>query len=366
MRSADVLIIGAGIAGASVAYELAPFVRVILLERESQPGYHTTGRSAAVFSPTDGNRVVRALTSASRSFYEAHAGGLAAQPVLARRGELIVAREDQLAALEAYHAAAAGQVQALQRLDRQQARDRVPILRADYVAGAIHDPGTMDLDVAAIHQGYLQGFRAHGGELISDAGVTAIAPDGPPWQVGTRAGSFAAAVLVDAAGARADELAQMAGIAPLGLVPKRRTVILIEPSVDVDPAWPVVFDVSEQFYFKPESGQLLGSPADQTPMPPCEVQPDELDIAMAIDRIERAAEIEVRRISHKWAGLRTFAADNAPVVGMDDRSRAFSGSPAKAATASRPHPPWRARPRGCWSTACCRTISWRRASRPRT
>jgi D-arginine dehydrogenase len=318
MPTADVLIIGAGIAGASMAYELAPFARVVLLERERQPGYHTTGRSAAVFSPSDGNRVIRALTSASRGFYEARAGGLAAQPVLAPRGELIVAREDQLAALDAYHAATIGQVPALQRLDPQHARAKVPILRADYLAGAIHDPGTMDLDVAAIHQGYLSGFRAHGGQLVTDAGVTAIVTEAPPWHVETRSGTFVAAVLVDAAGAWADELAAMAGIAPLGLVPKRRTAILMDSSIEVDPAWPVVFDVGEQFYFKPESGQLLGSPADQTPMAPCDVQPDELDIATAVDRIERAAALEVRRVTHRWAGLRTFAADNTPVVGMDE------------------------------------------------
>jgi D-arginine dehydrogenase len=318
MPTADVLIIGAGIAGASIAYELAPFARVVLLERERQPGYHTTGRSAAVFSPSDGNRVIRALTSASRGFYEARAGGLAAQPVLAPRGELIVAREDQMAALDAWYVATIGQVPALQRLDPQQARAKVPILRADYLAGAIHDPGTMDLDVAAIHQGYLSGFRARGGELVTDAGVTAIVTDTPPWQVETRSGTFEAAVLVDAAGAWADELAAMAGIAPLGLVPKRRTAILMDSSIEVDPAWPVVFDVGEQFYFKPESGQLLGSPADQTPMAPCDVQPDELDIATAVDRIERAAALEVRRVTHKWAGLRTFAADNTPVVGMDE------------------------------------------------
>ena len=323
MRSTDILIIGGGIAGASAAYELAPFARVILLERESQPGYHTTGRSAAVFSPTDGSRAIRALTSASRDFYEAQAGGLAARPVLAPRGELIVAREDQLVALDAYHAAASGQVQALERLDGQQAHDRVPILRADYVAGAIYDPGTMDLDVAAIHQGYLKGFRARGGELMTDAGVTAIAPDEPPWRVETRAGRVSAAVLVDAAGAWADELAALAGATPLGLVPKRRTAIIVDSPSQLDPAWPIVFDVGEQFYFKPESGQLLASPADQTAMPPCDVQPDEIDIATAVDRIERATAIEVRRISHKWAGLRTFATDNTPVVGMDDRCPGF-------------------------------------------
>jgi D-arginine dehydrogenase len=317
MPTTDVLVIGAGIAGASVAYELVPFARVILLERERQPGYHTTGRSAAVFSPTDGNRVIRALTSASRAFYEARAGGLAEQPVMTPRGELIIAREDQMAALDAYHAASIGQVSALQRLDSHQACEKVPILRADYIAGAIHDPGTMDLDVAAIHQGYLKGMRSRGGTLITDAEVAAIAPDGPPWQVETRNATYQAAVLVDAAGAWADQLAAMAGVRPLGLVPKRRTAILMEPSAAADPAWPIVFDVGEQFYFKPESGQLLGSPADQTPMPPCDVQPDELDIALAVDRIERATTIDVRRITHKWAGLRTFAADSTPVVGMD-------------------------------------------------
>ncbi|MGH6915798.1 MAG: NAD(P)/FAD-dependent oxidoreductase, partial [Geminicoccales bacterium] len=155
MLTADVLIVGAGIAGASMAYELAAFARVILLERESQPGYHTTGRSAAVFSSSDGNRVIRALSRASRDFYQARAGGLAENPVLSPRGELIVAREDQMVALDAWYAETRAQLPDLERLDRQQVQGKVPALRADYVAGALHDPGTMDLDVAAIHQGYL-------------------------------------------------------------------------------------------------------------------------------------------------------------------------------------------------------------------
>ena len=312
MLTTDILIIGAGIAGASLAYELAPFARVTLLERESQPGYHTTGRSAAMFSPTDGNRVIQALTRASRDFYLARA--LAAQPVLTPRGELIVAREDQLAALDAY--ARTSQVAGLERFDRQQVLARLPILRPD-IAAALHDPNTMDLDVAAVHQGYLGGFRARGGTLVTDAEVTAIAADTAPWQVETGAGRFEAAVLVDAAGAWADELAVMAGIAPLGLVPRRRTMLVMETGTPIDPAWPAVFDVDEQFFFKPESGHLQGSPADQTPMAPCDVQPDELDIATAVDRIERATTLEVRRVRHKWAGLRTFAADRTPVVGAD-------------------------------------------------
>ena len=201
---------------------------------------------------------------------------------------------------------------------------------------------------------------------MTDAGVTAIAPDGPPWQVETRAGSFAAVVLVDAAGAWADELAAMAGASPLGLVPKRRTAMVIESSIEVDPAWPLVFDVGEQFYLKPEAGQLLGSPADQTPMPSCDVQPDELDIATAVDRIEHAAAIEVRRIRHKWAGFRTFAADHTPVVGMDDLRPGFfwlagqggygiQTAPAMARAAAR-----------LLVDGVLPEISWRWASRPRT
>jgi D-arginine dehydrogenase len=314
MPTTDILIVGAGIAGASLAYELAPFARVTLLERESQPGYHTTGRSAAMFSPSDGNRVIQALTRASRDFYQAHAG-LAAQPVLTPRGELIIARENRLAALDAY-AATTAEVPGLERLDRQQVLARLPILRPN-IAAALYDPGTMDLDVAAIHQGYLKGFRTRGGALVTDAGVTAIATGAAPWQVETTAGRFEAAVLVDAAGAWADELAALAGIAPLGLEPRRRTMLLMETATPIDPAWPAVFDVGEEFFFKPETGQLQGSPADQTPMAPCDVQPDELDIATAVDRIERATTLEVRRVRHKWAGLRTFAADRTPVVGPD-------------------------------------------------
>ena len=317
------MIVGGGIAGASAAYEIAPFAKVILLERESQPGYHTTGRSAAVFAPAYGNRVIRALTAASHAFYRERAGGLANHPVLAPRGALFVGREDQLTMLDALQAEISAEVPGLGRLDGQQLLARVPVLRADYGAGGLYDLTSMDMDVAAIHQGYLRAFRARGGQVVTDAEVSAIKTDPPPWRVETRAGSFEAAVLVDAAGAWADQLAEMAGVAPLGLAPKRRTAILFEPSIDPDPAWPVVIDADEEFYFKPESGLLLGSPADETPVPPCDVQPEELDVAIAIDRIERAASFRVTHVRRKWAGLRTFAPDKTPVVGMDESMPGF-------------------------------------------
>jgi D-arginine dehydrogenase len=313
----------AGIAGASAAYEIAPFAKVVLLERESQPGYHTTGRSAAVFAPAYGNRVIRALTAASHAFYRERAGGLAERPVLAPRGALFVGRADQRATLDLLHAEAGTEVRDLERLDRDQMLARVPALDPEYVTGGLYDPTSMDLDVAAIHQGYLKGFRARGGTVVTDAEVQAIGGAGAPWRVETRAGPFEAAMLVDAAGAWADQLATMAGVAPLGLVSKRRTALLLEPSVAPDPAWPAVIDADEQFYFKPESGLLLGSPADETPMPPCDVQPEELDVAIAIDRIERAVSFRVRHVRRKWAGLRTFAPDRSPVVGMEESAPGF-------------------------------------------
>jgi D-arginine dehydrogenase len=323
MPSCDVLVIGAGIAGAAAAYEIAPFARVVLLERESQPGYHTTGRSAAVFAPAYGNRVIRALTAASRRFYDERVGGLVDRAVLAARGGLIIGRADQTGALERLYAETAPQVRGLERLGPQQLLERLPVLRPDYVAAGIYDPSAMDLDVAAIHQAYLKGFRARGGQLVTDAEVTRIATETAPWRVETRAGRFEAAVLVDAAGAWADELAALAGVAPLGLVPKRRTAFLFEPLVPVDRRWPAVIDAEEQFYFKPESGLLLGSPADETPMSPCDVQPEELDVAIAVDRIERASRCRVHRVARRWAGLRTFAADKTPVVGMEETVPGF-------------------------------------------
>jgi D-arginine dehydrogenase len=323
MPSCDVLVIGAGIAGASAAYEIAPFARVILLERENQPGYHATGRSAALFAPAYGNRVIRALTAASRRFYDQRAGGLAEQAVLAPRGSLVIGRADQTGVLDQLYAEAAPQQGGLERLDPQQLLERLPVLRPDYVAAGIYDPNVMDLDVAAIHQAYLKGFRARGGQLVTDAEVTRVATQSAPWRVETRAGRFEAAVLVDAAGAWADQLAVLAGIAPLGLVPKRRTAFLFDPSVAIDRHWPAVIDAEEQFYFKPESGLLLGSPADETPMPPCDVQPEELDVARAIDRIERATRCRVHRVLRRWAGLRTFAADQTPVVGMEESEPGF-------------------------------------------
>ena len=329
VERADFLVIGAGMAGASAAYELASHGSVIVLERESQPGYHSTGRSAALYTQTYGHPVVRALTVASWDFYTRPPEGFSDHPLLTPRGVLLIGRADQTAALDRDFAEGRRLTPSVQRLDREQALARAPFLREDYVAGAVWEPDAMDLDVHAIHTGYLRGLKARGGRVVTDAGVQAVERRDGLWIATTPAGTFAAPVLVNAAGAWADVLAGMAGVRPVGLVPKRRTAVTFDP-VFAEPAhaaglndWPMVIDVDEQFYVKPDAGRLLLSPADETPVEPCDVQPEEMDIAIAIDRMEQAARFTVRRVAHKWAGLRSFVADKVMVVGYDDGAEGF-------------------------------------------
>lgn len=323
-ETADVLIIGAGIAGAAVAAHLAADRRVVLLERESQPGYHSTGRSAALFTETYGNRAIRILTGASRAFYEAWAEGFAEHPVLKPRGALMFAMPGQEAMLAENWAELSPLDPRIRRLDADETRAIVPVIRPDAVIGAIYEPAAMDIDVHTLHQGYLRRLRRRGGRIVTDAEVAALSYDGGCWTAVTRAGECAAPIVVNAAGAWADALAGLAGLPPIGLTPKRRTALTVAPPSGVDSAgWPMTGTLAETFYFKPESGRLLVSPADETPMPPCDVQPDELDIAIAIDRLMQATTIEVTRVERKWAGLRSFVADKTTVNGFDPLAEGF-------------------------------------------
>jgi D-arginine dehydrogenase len=321
---AHVLIAGAGIAGSSLACALADRAAVVLLEREAQPGYHSTGRSAAMLTETYGSALVRRLTSASRSFFERPPPAFADRPLLSPRGMLHVARADQRAALDQAERAAADLVPGLRRLDAAGVCELAPLVSAAYVDGGLLEPEARAIDVALLHQGYLRVLRRRGRRLVTEAAITAITPSRGGWEVATTAGDYHAEILVDAAGAWADQIAALAGVAPLGLVAKRRTAILVDPPGDLDPAaWPMVIDVDERFYVKPEAGQLLASPADETPVAPSDVQPEELDIALAVDRYETLTGQPVRRIRRRWAGLRSFVADHDPVVGRDPAAPSF-------------------------------------------
>ena len=321
MKPFDFLIIGGGIAGAGIGYHLAQSARVAVIERESFPGYHTTGRSAALFAETYGNATVRALTRASRPFFEQPPDKFTEHKLLTPRGALFIARADQLAALEAQRQITPG---APPTLDSGAARRLVPVLRADYVAAALFDGDLMDIDVAALHQGFLRGAKARGAALVTDAAVRSLRRGAATWRVETSAGPFEAAVVIDAAGAWAELVGAMAGARRIGLAPLRRTAMVVDPpaGMTVD-RWPFVIDVDEKFYFKPDAGKLLVSPADETPSPPCDAQPEEIDVALGIERVQAAAELPVRRILRSWAGLRSFVADRSPVVGFDAAAPGF-------------------------------------------
>jgi D-arginine dehydrogenase len=318
MDVVDIAVIGAGIAGASAAWAMAERHRVVLLERETQPGYHTSGRSAALFSETYGNATVRALSVASRDFLMTPPPGFAADPVLAPRGALIVGTHGDADRLAEAAEQGARLVASVRAIDAAAVRARVPVLRGDWVTGGVFEPDAMDIDTHALLHGFLRGLRARGGVLRCDAELLGLTRDGAGWRLATRQGEISAAVVVAAGGAWCDALGALAGARPLGLVPKRRTAFLIDPPPEIDSAaWPIVIAADESFYFKPDAGKLLCSPADETPSPPCDAQPEELDIAIAADRIQTAADLPIARVGHRWAGLRSFVADKTPVAGFD-------------------------------------------------
>ena len=317
----DFLVVGAGMAGASAAYALAretvgKGAKTILLERESAPGYHSTGRSAAVFVESYGDRAVRTLVCCSRQFYANPPPGFADHPIMTPRPLLHVGRADQAASVERTFEECRGLAPYLRLIDGAESLALLPVLRPGYADCAVLDDEAMDMDVHGLHHGYLKAFKATGGTLVTDAEVEGMDRRNGRWSVSTRAGEFTAGAIVNTAGAWADEIARMAGLSPLGLVPKRRTALTFDapPEMQVND-WPIFIDADEEFYFKPEGGRVFGSPADETPVPPCDVQPEELDIAIAVDRIEKATVLEIGHISHKWAGLRSFFADKTPAIG---------------------------------------------------
>lgn len=322
--SADVVVVGSGIAASSLGFWLAPHARIVLLEREAQPGYHATGRSAAMFIPSYGTPQVRALSLASRAFFEQPPVGFAEHPLLSPRGSLTVAQPGQAALLEQQSAVLAALGIQGRRLDAAAIRARVPVLRAERILGGVYEPDATDMDVHAIHQGYLRGVRRHGGELACGAEVVALERSGEDWRVSAGGRQWRAPIVVNAAGAWCDEVAALAGVRPIGLVPKRRSAFLFTASAGLAVAdWPMCLAADHGWYFKPDAGLLLGSPANEDPVPAQDVQPEELDIALGISRIEEMTTLRIRRPARTWAGLRSFVADGDLVGGFDSLAPGF-------------------------------------------
>jgi D-arginine dehydrogenase len=307
----DVAIIGAGIAGASLAAELAPHARVLVLEGEDQPGYHSTGRSAAFWSETYGGPYVQPLTTASGPLL----GGF-----LEPLGSLHIARAGERTAIDAELAAFAKSGVTLEVVDP---RERIPGLR-DAWSLAIWEPSCAYIDVGGLHGACLKAARQAGADIRTSAALESARRENGVWKLGTRAGAFEAELLVDAAGAWADPVAVMAGVGRLGIQPYRRTMVQLQTDPPPPAHLPHVGHVTGSFYFKPEAGgRLWLSPHDEIACDPCDAQPEDLDVAIAIDRFEHCVDWRITRLEHKWAGLRSFAPDRLPVYGFDPEQESF-------------------------------------------
>lgn len=312
----DVAVIGGGMAGMSVAAELAVTgARVVLLEAEAQTARHATGRSAATFLESYGNATVRALTAASRPLLDAAARDPLTGPLLTVRGLLWLAPDGRQDAADAL----AARVATLRRLDTAQVRRLCPAIRPRWAAAGCYEANAADIDVHGLHQHYLRTGRRHGLTVRTSARVVSGSRDAAGWLLDTTNGPLRAETVVNAAGAWADEVATALGSRPLGLTPLRRTAAVARPAgTPADPGWPLVCDIDDTFYFRPESGQLLISPADETPDTPRDARPEETDVALAIEAINTATTLDLRSVVSAWAGLRTFAPNRTPVAGYDD------------------------------------------------
>jgi D-arginine dehydrogenase len=314
-NKADIAVIGAGIAGASIAAELAPHTSVLLIEAEEQPGYHSTGRSAAFWSESYGGPMIQPLTTASGPFLTRPPPGFGDGPFLSARGALHIAGRDGAGALAEMERAFEGTDVTLAAMDRPALVAAIPGLREDWRSG-LYEASCADIDVAALHAAYLKAARSHGAELVTAARVHTIEPVPGGVRIETSNGTYRAKVMVDAAGAWADEVAAMAQVAPIGVQPYRRTIaqLRIDPPAPAD--LPLVIDALGRFYFKPEAGgRLWASPHDEIPCGPCDCAPEEYDVALAIDRLQKVVDWRIERVEHSWAGLRSFAPDRLPVYG---------------------------------------------------
>lgn len=315
----DILIIGGGIAGVGAAARASIGASVTLLEAEASRGYHATGRSAAIFIRNYGNATLRALNAASETEFK-EPEGISDRSLLSPRGEMLLATEDEVQDLENYLAGATG----MDRLTPAEAKELVPILRTDQLVSAAIERGAQEIDVDRLLQGYFRLAVRNGVQVFRSSPAQSITHANGLWHVTTPNDHFQAPVLVNAAGAWADEIAVLAGVAPLGLQPKRRSAALIPAPDGYDIGqWPLFASASEAFYAKPDAGLLMVSPADEDLMDPHDAWPDDMVLAEGLHRFEQAVTVPVTRLEHSWAGLRTFAPDDTPVVGFDANTDGF-------------------------------------------
>lgn len=324
MAVADFIVIGAGIAGASVGYELSRHGKVVVLETESSAGYHSTGRSAAVMSENYGPALWSRLVTASRAFLETPPDDFTDVPLVTPRGALFLAREGEQAQLQAQADELVLRGAKIEETTATEALRFCPIIRDSEFVSAIYEPDCKDIDTNALLTGYLKALRRNGSLLMTDAAVQSLTHRNGIWHAVTPRGTFEAPVVVNAAGGWVQQIAKLAGLSYRNVVPFRRTAVVFDaPAGSAVHSWPMTFDVAETFYFKPEAGRVMVSPVDMAPSEPCDAQADEFEVAVAIDRIHRFTTMEVKAVVHKWGGLRTFAPDHEPVIGRDPEQPSF-------------------------------------------
>lgn len=337
MTSYDYVIIGGGITGLSVGYQLSKHSSVLLLEQESQPGYHATGRSAAVFSPFYGSDrpALFSLSNASSDFFHQPPQGFCEHPLLKHRGLLMIAEKQKQTQLKETYNQLRTLVPDLKFLNQERVLEKLPALCDEFNQNAIYDDNVYDVDVHALQEGYIKGMRKHGAVIQTNQTVDQVTQKDSGWTVSTVTSNneqalFQTDVVINAAGAWADKIAEMAGLTPLGIQPLRRSAMLIDTPAPKNSAqiyqsedWPMALEFEENFYIKPDAGCLLVSAADEVLSPPCDAQPDELEIAYAAHYAEQALGIPIRKVNHSWAGLRTFVEDRSPVIGYSHEKSGF-------------------------------------------
>lgn len=318
----DFAIVGCGMAGASVAYELSTNgARILVLEAEALPAFHTTGRSAAFYMEAYGNDTVRKITQASRNFFDAPPNNFTELPLLKDCGALYLAREDQQEKLHALFQALQPRIKDCQLVDINFIKNKLPNIKSQTIKNGFWEPYSMEIDVAALLAGYIKLAKKNGVQFSYNQSVTSLEKKHGNWLINKK---YTAKIIINAAGAWADEIAKHANASPLNLIPKKRTVCVAKPSSTIPVKnWPLTLDIDEKFYFKPEGNNLLITPADETPSYPHDVQANELEVAQGIDRVQQVIDISFSQVQRQWAGLRTFSQDHSPIVGFDKHIENF-------------------------------------------
>ncbi len=314
----DIVIIGAGIAGASAAAALSDYANVIVLEQEAQPGYHSTGRSAATWAPYYGPDVIQQLTALSKPTLTNPPQSLGSSSFTGARGEMMLARKGDEAEIEKHKESG------LQPLPIKEALQLVPLLREDTITNILYTDNLLSIDVDALHQAYIKKLKSNGGEIQCDNEVTSLHRNNDSWQVHTSNAIYSAPIVIKAAGAWAGKVGRIAGAIPIEFQPKRRSAALVPYAKNSNMAdWPMILGAGETFYCTPFGNGMMISPADETAIEPCDVWPEDLDIATGIDLFQQCIDYDIQSVTHQWAGLRTFATDGKPVVGFDSSINGF-------------------------------------------